>query len=126
MSRKLIRDLRPVMCWHEHVTASNVDLVLDRYRDRVARLGHVDLAGWTEDRSDATHLSRRQYRNFVANAYGATCNRPGKAAEIGIRPVDPLHRQAERAEGPLVFDVHCFKIFEQMRAVVPRRPFAET
>ncbi len=51
----------------------------------------------------------------------AARDRAGKAAEIGIGTVDPLHRHAEGFGGAVVLDVDGFEVVEQMRPRVPGR-----
>ena len=46
---------------------------------------------------------------------------PAEAAEIEVRPVDPLHRHAERLGCELGLDVDRLEMLEQRRALVPGR-----
>ena len=124
MRRELVGDLRAVTQRGKHVAARNIDFIGKRNGDRIAPLRGGKIAAGTDDPLDFGRLSGRKNCNFVTRFGAAACNRASKAAEIGIGPVDPLHRHAERLAGAVVLDVDRFEIAEQMRPGIPGRPFA--
>jgi hypothetical protein len=124
MGGKLIRGLRPCTGRCEHVAARHVERVFERDRDRVAGVSGGDRTARSENGGDAAPLLRRKRNDVVADAYDAACERAAEAAEIGIRPMHPLHRQTERLIQPVVLGVDAFKIGEQMRPMIPGRPLA--
>ena len=57
----------------------------------------------------------------VARRDPSAGDRAGDAAEIEVRAVDPLRRQAERRRAPVLLDLDALEIVHQMRALEPRR-----
>ena len=124
MRGELVGDLRAVAQRGEHVAARNVDFVGERDGDRVAGLRNGKLPAGTGDGFDPGGLARTAAPRFVAGLGAAAHNRAGKAAKIGIGPIDPLHRHAERLAGAVILDVDRFEIVEQMRPGIPGRALA--
>ena len=60
----------------------------------------------------------------IAGLHAAAGDGAGKAAEIQIGAVDPLHRQAERLVGQRAVDIDRFQMIQQRRALVPGRLLA--
>ena len=57
----------------------------------------------------------------VAALDRAAGDRAGEAAKIEMRPVDPLHRQAERRAAPaVVLDLDALEMIEQIRPLDAR------
>ncbi len=121
MRGKLVGDLRTRARGSEHVAARDVDLVGKRHGDRVAGLRRFHRRVAVDDRLHDRGAPGRQHGDLVADAQAATGNGAGEAAKIGVRPVDPLHRQAERLAGAIVLDVDRFEILQQRRPLVPGR-----
>ena len=69
----------------------------------------------------ATVLSRPEgCTRTIARADGAAGDGAGKAAEVEVGAIDPLHRQAEgRALHQAVIDLHRLEVAHQRGAVVP-------
>ena len=121
VGRELVGNLRTVAQRRKHVAARNVDFVGKRDGDRISGLRGIEIAAGADDRLDLGRLPGRENRDFVARSGAAADNRPGKAAEIGVGPIDPLHRHPERLAGAVVLDVDRFEIVEQMRPGIPGR-----
>jgi hypothetical protein len=115
MRRELVSHLGPVARGGDHVAAGDVDLVGERDGDRIARFRGIDRPGSGDDAFDFRGLPGRQNRNGIADADMAAGHRAGKAAEVGVGPVDPLHGHAERLGAAVFLDIHAFEIGEQMR-----------
>ena len=103
MRGELVGDLRPARRMRKHVAARDVDFVGERQRHRVARFGALLLLVGNEDGLDGRLLARSGDDDRLAARHAAARDRAGEAAEVEMRPVDPLHRQAERRRcgGPL-------------------------
>ena len=63
-------------------------------------------------------------RTLSPRATDAAHDRAGEAAEVEVRAIHPLHRQAERPVPRLVLDVDGLEVPHQRRAVIPRRVVA--
>src|SRR5690242_12333140 len=124
MCRKLIGDRRPRLSWREHVAASDIDLVFQRYSDGIARLHEVHLAARAEDRFNSADLARRQRHKLVPNTYHAAGYGARDPPEIEIGAVHPLHRHAEGTPHAVVLNIDGFEEFEQMRPPIPGHPGA--
>jgi hypothetical protein len=91
---ELVGHLRRIAGGGDHVAAADVDLVGQRQRDRLAAPGHGQLAVRPE------HRAMRERRpdgstTTASPARGARREGAGETAEIQVRAVDPLHRQAQ-------------------------------
>ena len=109
----------------DHVAARAIHRVGEGQRHRLAGDRSVEVAGLRDDPLDPRHPARRQDPDLATRRNHARCDLPGKAAEILVRAVDPLHRHAERL-GDIRGDVErdVVEKFEQGRPVVPRHRFA--
>ena len=60
-------------------------------------------------------------RDGIARPDAPARDGAGKAAEIQVGPVDPLHRHAERLVRQRGIDIHRLQMGQQRRALVPGR-----
>ena len=104
MRRELIGDLWATLRARQHVAAGDVDLVGQRQRDGVARLGGLDLAVGDQKAGDRALTARIGGDDAIASRDASARNRAGEAAKIQVRPVDPLHGQAKGRASAIVFD----------------------
>ena len=125
MRGELVGDLRPARRVGEHVAAGDIDLVFERQRHRVARFGAFLLLVGDQDRLDFRLLPRTGDDDRLAARDPPARDRAGEAAEIEMRPVDPLHRQAERRAAAILLDLDGFEPLQQMAALIPRRPLTD-
>ncbi len=66
-----------------------------------------------DDARDLALAPRRQNANRIARTDLTASDQPGKAAEILIRPVDPLHRHAESAAHlSVIVDLDSFQMLD--------------
>ena len=121
VGRELVGNLRAIAHRGKHVAAGNIDFVGERDGDRIAGDRGVEIAAGADNRLDPGGLPGRQHRDFIARPCPAAHDRAGKAAEIGIGTIDPLHRHPKRLAGAVILDVDRFQIFEQMRPRIPGR-----
>ena len=68
--------------------------------------------------------ARGQHAHLVAGVNDAADDRAGEAAEVEVRAIDPLHRQAKRPVPRLVLDIDGLEVPHQRRAVIPGRVVA--
>ena len=118
------RRRRQVVRAREHVAAADVDLVGERQRDRLAGDRVLEIAVHRDDARDGAFAARGQHADLVPCSHHAARDRAGEAAEIEVRAVDPLHRQAERTLLRVVLDVDGLQVLHQRRAVIPGRVLA--
>ncbi|MNE59362.1 hypothetical protein D3C80_1544490 [compost metagenome] len=104
----------------ENVASADIDLVLERNRNRLARDGFFKVTLACHDARDPTFLPRRQNTEAIAALDAAADNDAGITAEVEVRTVDPLHRHAERP-GLIrsIFDLQRLKVPHQRRPIVP-------
>ncbi len=103
---ELVADLRRRVGSGEHVAAADVDLVRERQRHRLPGDGALEVALERDDARDGRLLAAREHDDAVARPDRAAGDRAGEAAEVGARPVHPLHGQAERRVlHPLLVDL---------------------
>jgi hypothetical protein len=79
----------------EHIAAADVDVIGERDRDGLAGDGTLEVPAGADDAGDVTLSSRREHAHGVPHPYGAADNEAREAAEVGVRPVHPLDRQAK-------------------------------
>ena len=108
----------------QHVAAADVDLVGEGERHRLAGDRAVHIAVGSEHARHARAPRRRQHHHLLAHAHAALGQGASEAAEVLVRTVHPLHRQAERSLAHAVGNGHGFQVFKQGRAVVPGRALA--
>ena len=77
-----------------------------------------------DDRLDLAGPGRRQHDHRIAHLDRAARNHAGKAAEVLVRPVHPLHRHAERPRAGFLLDRHRLEVLHQRRALVPGHALA--
>ena len=103
----------------EKIAARDVDLVFQGQGHRVAGNGARQPSVKRHDLLDARLAARAHDDDRVAGHDRTRGDGAGKAAEIEIGAVDPLHRKAERPRRRGIFDVNAFQIFEKARALMP-------
>ena len=116
MRRELIGDLRASVRARQHVAAGDVDLVGQRQRDGVARLGGLDLAVGDQKARDRALAAGIGGDDAIASRDASARDRAGEAAKIQMRAVDPLHGQAKGRVSAILLDLDALEIVEQMRA----------
>jgi hypothetical protein len=80
----------------DDIAARTVDLVGQAQRDRLSGDGLIQITAQRNDPGDRAGLARWQYPHLVARLDAAGGDQAGKAPEVEVRAVDPLHRQAKR------------------------------
>ncbi|GIX18278.1 MAG: hypothetical protein KatS3mg119_2464 [Rhodothalassiaceae bacterium] len=119
MRLELVGDLGPRVRMHKEVAARDVDLVFERHGDGLAGDRLLEIAVEGDDPRHPRAPARGQDDDLVTLAYPARGDGAGKAAEVPIRPVDPLDGKSERmvhqrfAGRSLLEDLH------QRRPVIP-------
>ena len=95
---------------------------VERDGDGVARLRRVPVRR-RRSRSRRRAWSGRTATTTTGSPHRDLAGRDGSgiAAEIEVRPVDPLHREAERLAPAAWLDLDDLEIVEQGRAAIPRR-----
>ncbi len=121
MGGDLIGTLRPVLGRGQDIAAADVDLDIGGHGDRIAGGDRVKVAVHGDQAGDPRRLAGARHDDRVARADGTGGDGAGIAAEAGIGPVDPLHRQTERRLGDAVGDLDLFEMGEQRRAAIPGR-----
>ena len=124
MGRELVGDVGPRFRRRQHVAARDIYFVGQGQSDRVARHGFGKIAVMGDDAGDFRQPAGLGDGDGVAGPDATAGNGAGKAAEIQIGPIDPLHRQPERLVGQGGVDVHGLQMRKQRRALVPGRLFA--
>src|ERR1700727_2222317 len=125
MRRELIGDFRASVRARQHVAAGDVDLVGQRYRARVARLGGLDLAVADQKARDLALTAGIGGDDAIAPRHASARDRAGEAAKILMRAIDPLNGQAKRRASAVLLDLDALQIIEQMRPRVPGRAHAQ-
>ncbi|MCY1523055.1 hypothetical protein D9M68_579380 [compost metagenome] len=121
---KAIGDQRAIVGMHQHVTAGNVDFVFQGQGDGLAGTGMFQFTVKGDDGLDPAAPARGQRHHFVTLAHDAAGQGAGKAAEVEVRTVHILHREAHVGEIAVAGDFHGFEDFHQRLAVVPGRTLA--
>ena len=96
MRRDLIGDRRRLLDPTDDVAAADVDFLGKGERDGVAATGNLKVAVGGDDARHMHALARRLDHHLIAWPDLAARNRAGISAEIEMRPVHPLHGEAER------------------------------
>ena len=121
MSGKLVDEFGRIARVGEDIAAGDVDLVGEGQSDRVAGAGAIERAVEGGDLTDSGRSTRAGEQDRVAGSDRARGDGSRKAAERGIRAVDPLHRKAEGL-GAAARRLDRFEMIEQSRPTVPRHP----
>ena len=105
----------------DHVAARAIHLVGQHHSHRFAGLCRLTVAIERHDPCDLRRLARGHDPHRIAHRDATAGDRPGKATEIEVRPVNPLHRQPERARrGTVGVDGDRLQMRQQRRAAIPR------
>ncbi len=110
---------RPRRRRDQHVAARNLDLVVEHQRDRLPLDGAAKIAAMRDDALHPRRLAGLGHHDLVTRRNRAGGDRAGKAAEIEVRAVHILHREAERAFRHGVVNHDRFEMLEQRRAGIP-------
>ena len=105
---------------HQHVAATDVDLVFEANRHRLTGERLVELAVIRVDRLDLRALARRQGYDLVALGDHARGDLSREAAVVEVRPDYVLDRVAEVVEVAIREDGDRLEILEHVGTVVPR------
>ena len=108
-------------CFHNHLTARDINLVFKAQRHALRREGIVERAVVGIDFLHATLLARGQRHHLVAHAHDARSHLAAETAEVEVGAQHVLHGEAEVREVVVVADMHRFEEVQQRGAVVPRR-----
>ena len=104
----------------EDIAARDIDLVGKGQGDRLAGFGAGDFAVGTPDRLDGGGAAAGHDGDRVAGGNAPADDGAGKAAEVEIGTVDPLHRQAERRRAGVEGLRRCrLQALQQRLAVIP-------
>jgi hypothetical protein len=104
----------------QQIAAGNIDLPVQRQRDGLSGNSLFQIAIVRDDAFDPGFLARRQRADAIAHGDLAAGDLPREAAEILIRAIDPLHRQAEGPFTGFILHLHGFQMLHQRAAGVPR------
>ena len=115
----LVGNRRRLLNAGNDVAAADIDLLGKSQRDGVAAMGDLEITVGGDDARDVDALARRLNHHLVARLDLAARHRPGIAAEIEMRPVHPLHGEAERLIPLLARHVDRLEMPEQRRAAIP-------
>ena len=118
---ELVAGRGPIAHSSKHIAARDIDFVGERQRHRIAGNRTIDLAARSSDRRHLGQSARWQHDDFVAASDRAAHDRSGKAAKIGVGPIDPLHRHSKRFVFAVIIDIDRFKMAEQRSTEIPRR-----
>ncbi len=105
---------------NQQVAATDVDFIFQHKGNGFAGGGFLQVAVEGDDTRHARFDARRQHLQTLANLHGTGGDRAGEAAEIKVRTVNILHREAQRLALDHPLDLHGFEDFQQRRATVPR------
>ena len=122
MRGELVGNRRTMIGRGEHIAARDIDFACERHRHRRSRAGALNGALRTQHVLDPARLPRRQDDNRIARRDRTGRDRSSKAAEIGARPVHPLHGHPERLGSTVIVDLDRLQVSHQRRATVPGRP----
>ncbi|MNI63265.1 hypothetical protein D3C73_1186240 [compost metagenome] len=104
------------------VATADIDYVLERQRDSLAAQGLWLFPGAAEDPGDLALMTRRKHPDTIPHADAARGDVAAVATKVEVRPIHPLHGQAERGldlSSLLKGDV--FQMLEQGRPLIPGR-----
>ena len=106
---------------HEQVSTRHIDLVGEGQGHCVPCRGALDGAVEGDDLLDPRLTPGPHHQHRVARLHRPRSNGPGKAAEIGVGAIDPLHRKTEGLLAGVCRRIHGFEMGEQAGSAVPRR-----
>ena len=109
----------PVFHVHEHVAATDVDLVFQNNRTRQRREQLGALAVGIEDRLDAISLPARQSQYFVAGTNHARRQGPHIPTECAVGAADVLHGESQVNQVAVGTDLDGFQKVHQRPALIP-------
>ena len=115
----LVGNRRRLLNAGNDVAATDIDLLGKGQRDGVAAMSNLEIAVGGDDARDMNALAGRLNHHLVARLDLAARHRPGIAAEVEMRPVHPLHGEAERLLLLLTGNVDRFEMPEQRRPAIP-------
>ena len=118
---ELVGDFGPHGAQGEQVAPGDVDLVGQGQGHRLAGPGLGQVAVIGDDAGDLGFPARCRHGDRIARPDDAGSNGAGKAAEIQVGTVHPLHREAEGLFGRIAFDVDGLQVLDQSWALVPGR-----
>ncbi len=121
---ELVGHRRHVVGMHQQVATGDVDLVFHGQGHGLARAGILQFTFVGDDGLDPAALARRQHHDVVALVHHAAGDGTGEAAEVQVRAVDVLHREAQVGDVAVGRHFDGFEDFHQCRAGVPRRTLA--
>ena len=117
--RDLIGDRGRLLDPTDDVAAAGVDFLGKGERDGIAAMGNLKVAVGGDDARHMHALARRLDHHLIAWPDLAARNRAGVSAEVEMRPVHPLHGEAERLLLLLPCDINRLEMPEQRGASVP-------
>src|SRR5664280_581851 len=101
------------------VAPTIIHLVRQGHGDRLAGDGLVEIPVCGEDAGNRALPTRGQHGDPVAGPDRAGDDLTGKAPEVEVGPVDPLHRKAERTVLDVVLDLDGLEVPDEGRSLVP-------
>ena len=105
---------------HQQVTAADINFILQHESDRFPGRRFRQIAVKGDDARHGGFHPRRQHFQALSYAHAAGGNRTGEPAEVEVRAVDVLHREAQRLAFHHALNLNGFQHFQQRRAAVPR------
>ena len=116
---ELPRYVRQARRVRQHVSAADIQFVLQAHGDRHGRVRRFQFPVVGHDALHAAGLARRKRHYQVAAPHLTGSDLPGKAPETQIGPVYPLHREPEFARLEARGGGHRFQVLDQRRAFIP-------
>jgi len=119
MGGELVGHLGPGLGIDQHVASGDVDLLIEDDGHRIAGGGAREFAIGRDDALDRGGPAGLGHHHGIAGCHGASDDGTGKAPEIHVRTVDPLHGHGEGSRVVHHRDVDRLQMIDQDRAPVP-------
>jgi hypothetical protein len=121
MRGELVGKLGALLRIDEEIAAREVDLVGEGQRHGIAGRRPLEWAVKSHDLLYPRLPPRAHDKHRIPRLDRARGNGAGEAAEISARPIDPLHRKAERLRIRVVPELDRLQMIEERRSTIPRR-----
>ena len=118
-SFELISRLRRRLDIDQNIAAADINLIGQREGDTLPCDGARQIAISGDDPGYLTLTSGGQDFQAIAGAHLSTGDAPGKATEIQVRPIHPLHRHPQRLRLRVIPDRDALQMTQQSRPGIP-------
>ncbi len=120
LSLELIGGGGAVLRLAKNVAAADINFIGKRQGYCLAGNGLFQVAIHGDNAGYLAALPRGRFDDCVADPDAPAGDGAGKAAKIKVGPVDPLHRETERAFQAVAANFDGLQMFQNRRAVIPR------